>query len=74
MNYFKAGQFFGHNNQTISFDGLTVTETEYDYQFVDWHYHENPYFSFVTKGNCREINKREIFERRQCEFSWRNDF
>ncbi len=62
MNYFSEGQFFGNTHQTTSFDGITATETEYNYQFVDWHYHENPYFSFVTQGNCRHINKRETFD------------
>lgn len=62
MNYFSAGQFFGHNDQTTSFDGIIATETEYNYQIVDWHYHENPYFSFVTEGNCRHINRREAFD------------
>ncbi len=62
MNYFSAGQFSGHHNQTTAFDGILATETEYDYQFVDWHYHENPYFSFIFKGNCRHTNKRETFE------------
>lgn len=35
MNYFKAGQFFGQRNQTISLDVVTVTETVYDYEFID---------------------------------------
>ena len=62
MNYFSGGQFFGNTHQAISFDGITATETEYNYQFVDWHYHENPYFSFTTQGHCRHINKRETFD------------
>jgi AraC family transcriptional regulator len=62
MNYSRAGQFFGHHNQTTSFDGIIATETEYDYQFVDWHYHENSYFCLINKGNCRHINKRETYE------------
>ena len=62
MNYFKAGQFFGQSNQTVLFDGITVTETVYDYEFIDWHYHENPHFSFVLFGNTCEGNSRETYE------------
>ena len=62
MKYFKAGQFFGQSNQTISLDGITVTETVYDYEFIDWHYHENPHFSFVLFGNTCEGNSRETYE------------
>lgn len=58
MDYSEPGQFRGNAVQVIFFDGLVATETEYDYKFIDWHYHQNPYFSLVTSGNCREINKR----------------
>jgi AraC family transcriptional regulator len=62
MDYFGAGQFRGETFQTMSFEGITATETEYDYRHIDWHYHENPYFSLTTFGTCRDINKRESFE------------
>lgn len=44
-----------------SFDELTVTETECDYEVVDWHYHENPYFSFVTFGGFSESTRHETY-------------
>jgi AraC family transcriptional regulator len=28
---------------------------------VDWHYHENPYFTFILQGNVMEGNKKETF-------------
>ncbi len=62
MNYLQAGQFKGETYQTIVFDGVTATETEYDYDFIDWHYHENPYFSLTTLGTCRDSNKHETLE------------
>ena len=62
MNHFMPGQFSGETYQTTRFDGITATETEYSYNFIDWHYHENSYFSLTTFGNCRETNKRETFE------------
>lgn len=57
-----VNQFSGNSFQIRLFDGVIATETEYDYKFVDWHYHENSYFSLVTSGNCREINKRETID------------
>ena len=62
MNYLKAGAFFGNNNRKISLDGITITETEYNYEFVDWHYHENPHFTLVTQGNLRQGTRRETFD------------
>lgn len=55
-------QFRGETFHTVAFEGVTATETEYDYQFIDWHYHENPYFSLNIFGTCCEHNKRESFE------------
>jgi len=44
-----------------SFADVTVTETEFEYKFIDWHCHENPYFSFVLAGHCRESNRRKTY-------------
>src|SRR5262245_26313537 len=62
MDYADSGQFSGATYQTTAFDGFTASETEYDYTFVDWHYHENPYFTLGLQVNCCEINKRETLE------------
>ncbi|HXD29518.1 MAG TPA: AraC family transcriptional regulator [Pyrinomonadaceae bacterium] len=62
MNQPKMSQFQGQMLRTISLDGITASETEYDYKFIDWHYHEHPYFALVTAGNCREINKRGVID------------
>lgn len=62
MSYLSLGQFTGDTYQTTLFDGVTATETEYTYKFIDWHYHEAPYFSLTTLGNCRESNKRETLD------------
>jgi AraC family transcriptional regulator len=62
MSNTNVGQFRGDTFQTSLFNGITATETEYDYKFIDWHYHANPYFSLVTSGHCREINKRGVFD------------
>lgn len=62
MNYCGSGEFRGDTYQTVAFDGVIATETEYDYRFIDWHYHENPYFSLTTFGTCRDSNRHETFE------------
>lgn len=62
MDLFKSGQFSGDTNNSVSLDGLVATDLRYNYRFVDWHYHENPYFSFVTSGQCRDINKKVTFD------------
>lgn len=61
MQCLKAGQFRGETFSARRFGGVTATETEYDYRFIDWHWHENPYFSLTTFGVCRDINRRETF-------------
>lgn len=59
MNYLRTGQFFGQTDKTIRCDGLTMTDTQYTVEYVDWHYHENPYFTFIVDGSIIEGSKRE---------------
>lgn len=60
MRYLRNGTFFGETNKIVQFEGITLTETEYTHAKVDWHYHENPYFTFLLCGNLIEGNRREI--------------
>ncbi|MEI7488702.1 MAG: hypothetical protein WCJ72_15095 [Chryseobacterium sp.] len=62
MNTLRNGQFFGQTNETLDFDGLIITDTEYTHPYVDWHYHENAYFTFLLQGNVIEGNKKEIYD------------
>ena len=61
MNQLLTGKFYGQTNQTIHLDGITLTDTEYTHDYVDWHYHENAYFTFILHGNVIEGNKKEIY-------------
>jgi len=61
MNILKTGQFYGTTNQILQLDGLTITDTEYTHPVVDWHYHENAYFTFLLQGNVLEGNKKEVY-------------
>lgn len=62
MSYLKTANIFGHNNRSILLDGITIRETEYNYDFVDWHYHENPHFTLITHGNIKQGSRRETYE------------
>lgn len=38
-----------------------MTDTEYTKDYVDWHYHENPYFTFIIHGGLIEGNHKETY-------------
>jgi AraC family transcriptional regulator len=61
MNYFKTGYFSGTNSQIAVLEDITVTETEFEYKVIDWHRHEDPYFSFVLTGNCYESDRKKAY-------------
>ena len=61
MNHLQTGEFYGSTNKTILLNGITLTDTEYTHDKVDWHYHENAYFTFILQGNVIEGNKKEIY-------------
>lgn len=61
MKYLQRGQFYGQTNEIIHLGGLTLTDTEYTKDKVDWHEHENAYFTFILDGNVLEGNKKEIY-------------
>jgi AraC family transcriptional regulator len=62
MLQLQKGTFFGLHNQVIQLDGILLTDTEYTLDYVDWHYHKNPYFTFILSGNVLEGNRREKYE------------
>ena len=57
----KEGQYFGELNHKLNFNGITITDTEYTHDYVDWHAHENPYFTFLLQGKLIEENKKETY-------------
>lgn len=56
----ETGQFYGKTNQLLQLEGLTLTDTVYTHEKVDWHYHENPYLTLILEGNLIEGNKKEV--------------
>ncbi|REH01220.1 helix-turn-helix domain-containing protein [Flavobacterium aquicola] len=61
MKLSQKGEFYGQTNKTINLEGVTLTDTVYTHDKVDWHYHENAYFTFILQGNVIEGNKKEIY-------------
>lgn len=61
MNILRTGQFYGNTNETKTLGSLTITDTEYTQEKVDWHYHENAYFTFLLDGMVLEGNKKEVY-------------
>lgn len=61
MRKSEKGEFYGQTNKTINLDGITLTDTVYTHDKVDWHYHENAYFTFILQGNVIEGNRKEIY-------------
>jgi AraC family transcriptional regulator len=60
MHHLATGQFYGQTNRLVQLDGLTLTDTEYTHDYVDWHYHENAYFTFILAGSVVEGNRQEM--------------
>lgn len=61
MKQSQKGEFYGQTNTTINLEGIIVTDTVYTHDKVDWHYHENAYFTFILQGEVIEGNKKEVY-------------
>ncbi|AMR32109.1 AraC family transcriptional regulator [Mucilaginibacter sp. PAMC 26640] len=61
MENLTTGTFYGQTNTTIHLDFATLTDTEYTHDKVDWHYHDNAYFTFILDGRVTEGNKKEVY-------------
>lgn len=59
MNKLNKGEYFGNHNQELKFDGIIITDIEYTHEKVDWHYHENPYFTYLIQGKLFEESKKK---------------
>lgn len=58
----QEGQFYGNSTYKATFNGITITDTEYTHAYVDWHGHENPHFTFLLEGKLVEENKKEAYQ------------
>ncbi|MCO6148942.1 AraC family transcriptional regulator [Flavobacterium sp. NRK1] len=57
----RRGEFYGQTNKIINLEGIILTDTVYTHDKVDWHYHENAYFTFILEGSVIEGNKKETY-------------
>ena len=61
MHKLETGQFYGKHYQKSTFENIIITDTEYTHSKVDWHYHENPYFTYLLQGKLFESNKKASY-------------
>ena len=62
MKFLQTGHFLGETNQTVSLGGITLTDTVLETQEnIDWHYHENAYFTLILQGRLIEGNKHNLY-------------
>ena len=62
MNYSRPGQFYGNANETLVLNGIILNDSDYTHDCVDWHYHENAYFTFLLAGQVLDGNKKVTHE------------
>lgn len=60
MLQLPKGHFFGETNSYLEMDGISLTDTIYTHKYVDWHYHEHMYFTFILQGEMQEGNKHGL--------------
>ncbi len=61
MQQLAKGTYFGSHYQTSVLDGLIITDTQYTHKHVDWHRHQNPYFTYLLQGKLYEANKKQEY-------------
>lgn len=61
MEYLNKGKYYGIPQKVIHYNDLIITDNEYVHNMVDWHYHENAYFTYLLKGNLIETSKTETY-------------
>lgn len=62
MNCSRPGQFYGKANETLHLNGIILNDAVYTHDRVDWHYHENSYFTFLLEGMVLDGNKKQVHE------------
>lgn len=61
MKKLLKGEYYGNHYNKNQFNDLLITDTEYTHEKVDWHYHQNPYFTYLLQGKLFEENKKENY-------------
>jgi len=58
MEKLYSGNFFGITDLKIESEDIILTNTAYTHDYVDWHHHENAYFTFICSGQLIEGTKK----------------
>jgi len=61
MKHLKKGKYFVDDKWVNNLDHLVVTEAKCKNTSIDWHYHQNSYFSYSLEGHCIEKSKRKTY-------------
>ncbi len=62
MQQLKEGTYYGAVNRKFKSNELIISDAVYTLDKVDWHYHENPYFTFIIAGNLLEGSRKGIHQ------------
>jgi AraC family transcriptional regulator len=63
MKQFEKGKYLGVNKSQRAYGEIFMSNTCYTKEVQsDWHYHENPFFSFLLSGGSVENRKNECIE------------
>jgi AraC family transcriptional regulator len=58
MKILDSGLYWGETRSRWDTNDILLTEVEYQIENIDWHYHQNAFFSFVQRGIISEVNKK----------------
>ncbi|MBS1527814.1 MAG: helix-turn-helix transcriptional regulator [Bacteroidetes bacterium] len=58
MKTLNSGRFSGETRSSRDVNDIVLTEVEYQIENVDWHCHQNAFFSFIQRGVISEVNKK----------------
>lgn len=58
MKVSSKGTYYGSKRVERSLPNILLSQYDYTIETTPWHYHENPYFMFVLRGNMVDCNKR----------------
>jgi AraC family transcriptional regulator len=62
MNFLLSGHFFAETIRTIHLGGITLSDTFIEArERVNWHYHENAYFTLILQGEFIEGSKKKHY-------------
>src|ERR1700743_1021879 len=58
MKILNPGLFSGETKNSWDVNDIALTEVEYHSEKIDWHYHQNAFFSFIQRGTMSDMNKK----------------